>query len=193
MLMLWWRWPVRRTRIIALLAGVVIAGTAWFALSQTPYLAEKFKTTDRSSSLVRTQIWRTSWEMIKERPWFGVGPNAYESIYRQTIPELYWPPLEWLVSQPHNLYLALWLETGPLGLISFLALVILWMRRLWRRVLARDAIAIASLSAMAAILAHGFVDTPYFKNDLSLLFALVLLMPLLEIEGYKQTNPRSAG
>ena len=181
-LMLWWRWPGRRTRMVALLAGIVVAGIGLLALSRTPYLAEKFKTTDRSSSLVRTQIWRTSWEMIKERSWFGVGPNAYEPIYRQTIPRLYWSPLEWLVSQPHNLYLALWLETGLLGLISFFVLVMLWTRRLWRRVLARDAVAIACLSAMAAILAHGFVDTPLFKNDLALLLVFVLLLPLLEIE-----------
>lgn len=179
---LWWRWPNRRAKGLAMIIAAVAILLGIFVLSKTPYLAEKFTSSDRSSALVRTQIWRTSVEMIKDRPFFGVGPNAFEPIYRATIPKLYWPPLEWLVSQPHQLYLALWLETGLLGLIVFFGLMTLWIKRVWRMARTGDEIAVTALAAMLAILAHGLVDTPYFKNDLALIFVLVFILPFLATE-----------
>lgn len=181
-LFLLWRWPNTKIRLSALgiLTGAAIIGI--IILSQTPYLAEKFNTTDRSSSLVRTQIWRTSWETIKDHPVVGIGPNAFEPVYRATIPKLYFPPLEWLVSQPHQLYLALWLETGLLGLLVFVAFIVMWLKQLWSRVRNNDAIAIISVAAMLAILAHGFVDTPLFKNDLMMIFVFIAVLPFLNNE-----------
>jgi len=177
-----WRWPNKKTRLMVFGAGVVAATLGLFILAQTPYLAEKFNTTDRSSSLVRTQIWRTSWQMIIEHPFVGIGPNAFESVYRATIPKLYFPPLEWLVSQPHQLYLALWLETGLLGLVTFLVFIAWWMKSLWTRIKQADGLAISAVAAMLAILVHGLVDTPYFKNDLSVLFVLIATLPLLKLK-----------
>ena len=183
---LWWRWPNRRAKGAALMIGAVVLFVGLFLLAKTPYLAEKFTASDRSSSLVRSQIWRTSVEMIKEHPLVGIGPNAYEPVYRATIPKLYYPPLEWLVSQPHQLYLALWLETGLLGLLSFLFLMVVWIKRLWPSVRAGNGLVISALASMLAILVHGFVDTPYFKNDLSVLLVFVLIIPLLVID--QKTN-----
>lgn len=171
------RWPDQRQRRRAMfiLGAAAVIGLA--VLTRTPYLAEKFNTTDRSSSLVRTQIWRTSVEMIKDHPVFGVGPNAYEPVYRKTIPELYWPPLEWLVAQPHNLWLALWLETGVLGLVVFLAFLVMWSRSLWPRWRRGEAAGIVAIASMSTLIIHGFVDTPIFKNDLALMFVFVTFIP----------------
>ncbi len=178
---LWWRWPSRRQRGMALMIAGAVFLFGVGVLSKTSYLAEKVTASDRSSSLVRTQIWRTSVEMIKDRPWFGVGPNAYENIYRETIPKLYWPPLEWLVSQPHQLFLALWLETGLLGLIIFMVFIVSWVIVLWKKTASGNIIATIAVAAMLAILAHGFVDTPLFKNDLMILFVVMAILPFLNI------------
>ncbi len=177
----WWRWPNRRTKGFVMMIAVVVVVLGIFGLTKTPYLAEKINTSDRSSSLVRTQIWRTSWQMIIEHPVLGIGPNAFEPVYRATIPKLYFPPLEWLVSQPHQLYLALWLETGLLGLVTFLVFIVWWMKSLWTRIKKADGLAISAVAAMLAILVHGFVDTPYFKNDLALIYVFIFLLPLLAI------------
>ncbi len=178
----WWRWPNTKVKLTVLLAGVIVAALGVLVLSRTSYLSEKFKTTDRSSSLVRSQIWRTSIEMIKDHPLFGVGPNAYEKVYRATIPKLYFPPLEWLVSQPHQLYLALWLETGLLGLLTFLMFIVLWFKALWKRVQSGDGITITAVAVMLAVLAHGFVDTPLFKNDLVMIFIFLMVLPWLRAD-----------
>lgn len=180
---LWWWVPRRALRRSLAIVGVAVAVAGTLVLTQTRYFAEHFRTTDRSSGLVRYQIWRTSWQMIRDHPIFGIGPNNFEPVYRQTVPPLFWPPLEWLVAQPHNLFLALWLETGALGLIAFLGLVGTWLGRLWFSLKHRQgwmrAVALGSLAAMIALLVHGLFDTPYFKNDLALEFVLILLWPWL--------------
>jgi O-antigen ligase len=124
--------------------------------------------------------------LIQQHPITGIGPNTFEPQYRLEVPKHYWPPLEWLVAQPHNLYLALWLETGFLGAISFLALVVWWIRAVWRRSqtlpdIERD-VCRASVVALVAILIHGLFDTPYFKNDLAMEFIFLLVLPWLRIQ-----------
>lgn len=181
-LFLWWKWPAKRLKWYVLIGMALVAIVGILFLSQTRYFSEKFKNTDRSSSLVRSQIWRTSVEMIREHPLVGIGPNAYEKVYRQTVPKLYYPPLEWLVSQPHQLYLALWLETGLLGLVVFLVFTAFWFHKLWSRIRTGEPLASIASAAMITMLVHGFVDTPVFKNDLMLMFVFVVLVPFLRSE-----------
>lgn len=182
LLILWLNWPNRRQRGVAMMLAGVVLLLGIGLLTKTPYLAEKITASDRSSSLVRSQIWRTSVEMIRHYPLAGIGPNAYENIYRETIPHLYFPPLEWLVSQPHQLYLALWLETGLLGLLTFFVFIVYWFRSAWMKITSRDAYSIISAAALTTILVHGFVDTPLFKNDLMVIFVVIVILPFLRQE-----------
>ncbi len=164
-------------------ATVALAIVGAAIIPSTPYFREHFNSTNRSSALVRSQIWVTSWALIKQHPIVGIGPNTFEANYRAEIPKHYFPPLEWLVAQPHNLYLALWLETGLLGLVTLIGFLIWWMRATWQRIKlasAEDrAIGLACLAAVIAILVHGIFDTPYFKNDLAIEWALLIVLPWL--------------
>lgn len=173
------------------LAGLIVV----VALSGTNNFAEHFRNTDRSSSLVRGQIWRTSVLIIREHPWIGVGPNNFEAAYRAAVPRLFFPPLEWLVAKAHNLYLNLWAETGLLGLLGFLGLLAAYAAGL-RPVLVRHPehrpVAVASLAVLAAVLVHGLVDTPYFKNDLALELVFVFLLPWIGI-GVAAPRTRAPG
>ncbi|MBU1180368.1 hypothetical protein KJ885_05475, partial [Patescibacteria group bacterium] len=38
---------------------------------------------------------------------------------------------------------------------------------------------ITAICAMSALLIHGLVDVPYFKNDLSILFWIIFSMPFI--------------
>jgi O-antigen ligase len=178
----WIYLPSGKLKRMLLTAGVVGGIIVVALLSQTKNFSQHFDFSGRSSGSVRQQIWVTSWHLIQQKPWFGVGPNNFEIAYREELPKHYFPPLEWLVAQPHNLYLALWLETGLLGLLTFLALFIYHCVRFQRELLPNPAhrtIAIASLAAMIAVMVHGFVDTPYFKNDLAILFLTLAVIPWL--------------
>lgn len=168
--------PQRRVGFI-LVALVALAVVASLGRTEKFHLLGKFG--ERSPSSVRVQIWRTSTELIRQHPLLGVGPNAFEAPYREAVPKLYWPPLEWLVAQPHSLYFALLTETGVLGFAAFVWLLVGWWRAALTpiRSLAARPWALAALLSLLAILVHGFVDTPLFKNDLSALFAFLLALP----------------
>lgn len=161
-----WQLPRRWFARVLLALGVVVAlGVA--ALFPTEKFQRLNNVTTRSSVSVRLEIWRASWLMFREHPIVGVGPNAFERAYRETIPRIVFPPLEWLVAQPHNLTLAVATQTGSLGVVTFGWLLWAFFRQTRAR---RDVVGATLGAAMVALLVHGLVDTPYFKNDLALVF-----------------------
>ena len=169
---------VWRRRVLYGAIIVAVAGVAF--LTTTKNFHQHFDA-GRSSGEVRKQIWVTSWALIAKHPIFGIGPNAFQVAYQTELPKHYFPPLEWLVAQPHNLYLALWLETGLLGLLAALASFVYFfaqMKKLIRDPAHRPYV-VAALAAIAAILVHGAVDTPILKNDLMLITVALLSLPWL--------------
>ncbi len=154
--------------------GIVFLVLAAFILLQisTPKFAELFNISGRTSFAARIEIWRASGLMIKENPILGAGLGTFEQIYAQYIPKVAWPPQEWAVPQPHNIFLAFWLNMGILGLIAFIWIVIEFFTLKVDYVL--SAMRYALIAAMIFILAHGLVDTPYWKNDLSCLFWIIV-------------------
>ncbi|EKD90507.1 MAG: O-antigen polymerase family [uncultured bacterium] len=124
---------------------------------------------------IRYLIWKSTIEMLKDSPLFGAGldgfKSAYEQIYKPSIfPEQF--------QYPHNLILTFWVETGILGLIAFLLLIykvyFLLMKNIFKT---KDPyLGIALIAIMTYWMIHGLVDVPYFKNDLSLEFWVVLAL-----------------
>ncbi len=181
-IVLWWKLPTGRLKKNLLMTGAIVGVLGVLVLTQTKNFNQHFNFSDRSSGSVRQQIWVTSWALVKKNPIVGIGPNNFEAAYRTELPHHYFPPLEWLVAQPHNLALALWLETGLLGLLAFTGLFLYHLVIVWRKFLPEPqerAVAIASLAALIAIIVHGLFDTPYFKNDLAPLFLLIAILPWL--------------
>lgn len=126
-----------------------------------------------SSSNVRWQIWQTSFEMIGQHPVLGVGLGNYQTAFgeltkdRVNFPEFITPE----AMSPHNIFLMFYLTTGLLGLFGFIWLLIIFYRIGFKNILQKESAIL--LAAMSAILISGLVDTPYFKNDLSLLFWII--------------------
>lgn len=167
-----------RARSLAGLA--IVAAVLLVSLLPTRQFQEKLNFTTRSSSLVRTQIWRTAIEVGREHPFLGIGPGTFEQAYRETVPKLYFPPLEWLVAKPHNLYLNVWVEVGVLGLIGTLGFFVAFLKRIFSK---RTPAVRARVygAAIIAVLAHGLVDTPVFKNDLAVLTVLLIALGLVAV------------
>ena len=170
-----------RRRIFLIFIGLlVIAG---LVVTRQAKFQKIISGDPRSSITTRQEIWQTSLLLIKERPVSGWGLGNFQESYRSHTKYITKTPLEWFVVKAHNLYLNLWVEVGMLGLLTFLYFVAkyLWNlipvlksnifnRRLW---------ASALVSIIIATLTHGLVDTPYFKNDLSIVFFLVIGAGLL--------------
>ncbi|MFA5050776.1 MAG: O-antigen ligase family protein [Patescibacteria group bacterium] len=145
------------------------------------------------SGQLRVNIWQGAISLIKTNPILGVGLDGYQNLIPQYQARFYDPITHQLISvethpYPHNLFLALWCELGLAGLIIFLIIIFQFFkfgfRELFRNLKFKirnsdsgknnPILILALLSSMITILVHGAVDTPYFKNDLSILFWLII-------------------
>jgi O-antigen ligase len=71
-----------------------------------------------SSGWERIQLWKGTWNMIKEHPVLGFGINTYSKYF-----PLYKPPDYPDIRYAHNSYLQMWSEIGLVGLGVFLCLI----------------------------------------------------------------------
>jgi len=137
---------------------------------------------DRSESAKgRNQIWAASRILLNEHPILGIGLRQFDRYYQGTILRVTQLPVEKSVPEPHNLFLALWLNLGLLGVGLFLWLYGLLILKLPTHPTWEVA---ALIAAAIAIIAHGIVDSPYFNNDLAVLFWIVwtLVLPILKAQ-----------
>jgi putative inorganic carbon (hco3(-)) transporter len=159
-----WRWW--------LLGAGAIAGLALLASGHAARLFEAIKGDTLSG---RIEMWGAALQLLRRRPIFGAGLTGYPDLIRQ-----YWrhyDPL-WAL-HPHNIALNFWAETGLLGLLSFAAIVGVAGVLAWRGWRGADPawwrpLHLGVLLALVAVVVHGLLDVPYFKNDLSLEFWALL-------------------
>jgi O-antigen ligase len=137
----------------------------------------------------RWRIWKVSAIMLARNPITGTGLATFEPAYQETLHRLLekkklpWSPaeIEWVVRDPHQLFLSLWLNFGILGLAGFVWLSLLALRNLWlvRGKERKDAWRrweMAAGLALLTLLGHGLVDAPFAKNDFALLFWVFWLL-----------------
>jgi len=153
---------------------------------------------------IRRQLWSETWQMLNSGYFItGAGlanyqnaikPFHHSGIYvRNDDPEFdkwvaisleyqqqVWQPLE-IYLYPHNIFLNFWTELGLAGMLLFVWLVIKFFVISAQTLNstnhdARRWLSIALIGAMTLIIIHGLVDAPYFKNDLAIIFWLLLGM-----------------
>lgn len=160
-----------------LLAGLaVIAALVVIAVPDVPHRALLLlRSGDGNTSGDRLRLWSMTLTLLSHSPIFGTGLAGFEP----TMVPLWKGDASWIL-YPHDIALDMWVETGLFGLLAFAWLFgaaaavssIGWRRAApgWR------AIHLGVLVALVAVLVHGAIDNPYFKNDLSVEFwALVAL------------------
>lgn len=122
------------------------------------------------STDVRLVMWEGTFRLIKDRPLFGAGLAGFPLLYPQYKEASHTE----FFPNPDNLILTLWVELGLLGMLAFFAVLIQFIRRILPalRMPADPSrpLAVALLAMLVAFFVHGFLDTPYFKNDLAMLF-----------------------
>lgn len=173
-------WDRRRG---AILVGVMLVGLlALLPLSRfVPRLQGVFDFS-RSSSFVRTQLWTSTLNLLRERPLTGAGLDQFLYLYRSRyiLPEAYEEPN---LSHPHNIVLDFWTRLGILGLPILAGLQFAFWRggwRAWRALRGSDrllaALAAGAMGSMADVLAHGMVDNSFFVVDLAYVFCFTLAL-----------------
>lgn len=163
-----WRWVA-----LALLAVGAVALLPLFGTERFSGLFDM----QRGTSFFRLQLWQGAWNMIRDHPWLGVGPDNFLYAYRTR----YVLPTAWQeinLSHPHNLVLDFWSRLGIFGLAAgvwlFVAAFVAGWRALRRAVGDERALLLGLLASLVATLAHGLIDNSVFLVDLMLLFMLTL-------------------
>ena len=74
----------------------------------------------------RVVFYKTALELVKEKPVFGFGTSGFKSAYLAHLEQDH--PSWAETSDPHNQYLFVWVENGLIGLLIFLAYIVIGMR-----------------------------------------------------------------
>ena len=128
-----------------------------------------------SSNNFRMNVWAAVFEMIGDRPLIGIGPgnDAFNAIY-----PLYQRP-RFTALSAYSIFLEIIVETGFIGLSAFLWLLIVTYQHGYKTLnYLRESGSkqgfwlIAALAAMAGMLAHGVVDTVWYRPQISSLWWL---------------------
>jgi O-antigen ligase len=161
----------------ALIAG--LSAVVLFAPTQKWKLFTEFQ--QRSSNSVRLQVYRISSQFLEESPWLGIGFGQFQPLYNLKAPEiLSHAPYEWVMLHPHNTFLAVWLNLGVIGLTMFLGLLFYCFRKVLLNHSYEDKFfRLLGISMLLVMLFHGVFDTYLFKNDLAMLFWLVVALCVL--------------
>ena len=143
------------------------------------------------ASYERIKLYKGSFEIIKQSPILGTGlygfRNAYEELRGSNADEI--------LNYPHNFFLNFWIETGILGLVAIMAMLI-WTFQFGKKLYLQNReiqpLVLAVFAGLIVILVHGQVDAPFFKNDLAILFWfwLALLPTISMYEAGSRVNSR---
>lgn len=206
----------KKTRWVTLLILIIISAGV-MAIPKTRDFAVKKITLRDLSGEIRKQQWRETREMLNEgRIISGAGLDNYQASvkpfhqegiffnhddnerFRLDIvfggPEKqakYWQPVE-IYMYPHNILLNFWTELGLAGMILFLLIVAKFFIigfKVKGQMSKVKGLALGLMSAMVVILVHGIVDVPYFKNDLAVMFwVLLALMGVLRLNYFNEKD-----
>ncbi len=166
-----------------LLIGGILLLIILFSLEQGSHKWEDLLLQNGRSSLdSRVMIWRSGAMILRDHWFLGIGVGNFQQEYL-TYQKYFTPYLEWAVPQPHNLVLAVWLQTGLIGLAGFIILVGRLIGRLYKSTKTGTWTEGGLLLGLwLSFLFYGFIDTPYFRNDLAFLFWLHVLLTCWYVE-----------
>jgi O-antigen ligase len=165
----------KKWRSLVLVGFIGLISVLFLSQLGSDKLIQFFELSERSSSSVRLQVYEISISLLGQNPIFGLGLGQFEWFYQTNAVNILGDaPFEWVMLHPHNIFLAMWLNLGLLGLTAFV-----WMCTkafAWLMEKDKKGRRVAAFM-LVTMLAHGLFDTPYFKNDLA--FQFWLLMAIL--------------
>jgi O-antigen ligase len=183
---------------------ILVSLVILLSLLSLVFFSPKFQdifTSNRSSLQSRLMIWQSALHILKDHWVLGIGPGNFQEHYLAY--QKYFPPyLEWAVPQPHNIFLAFWLQSGILGIVGFV-IILVWFYEKGITLRLRSGqegnkknasqiyVRLILISIMTYTLVHGLIDTTYWKNDLSALFWVIIsLMIIYNGQNISQPSPR---
>ncbi|WP_427159756.1 IctB family putative bicarbonate transporter [Aliinostoc sp. HNIBRCY26] len=185
-LLVYW-WSVQMPPFWRTWSLVILFGSLFFLLLVAVVFVEPvrlrvfsiFADRQDSSNNFRRNVWDAVFEMIGDRPIIGIGPghNSFNKIY-----PLYQRP-RYSALSAYSIFLEVAVETGFVGLACFLWLIIvtfntalLQLRRLRQSNNLEGFWLIGAFATLLGMLAHGTVDTIWFRPEVNTLWWLMVAL-----------------
>ena len=153
----------KKPTIAFLIIGIIFL----FSLPSLSSIKDEVLLTDRSGS-IRISMWHETISLLKDHPIKGAGMHSYSSAITPYHTRVNGEGIE-IFHHPHNIFFTIWVNTGLVGLIGFIG-ILLWFYKTAYRL--HDTYSLFLLCSMTILLVHGLVDSPVIKNDLALVFWL---------------------
>jgi len=115
-------WLKSHKKVILIACFLLVTLCGWLVIS---YGLKYKRLPGGTGMLVRWQYWQASAKMYADHLFTGVGPGNFKHFYS------HYKPAEALesVADPHNFLLSILTQFGPIGLVGFLAMILI---PLWR-------------------------------------------------------------
>ncbi|MFH1233578.1 MAG: O-antigen ligase family protein [Patescibacteria group bacterium] len=208
----------KKARLATFLLVIIFSSSIYVYLPAKNYLIDKITLNDLSGQ-IRQQQWHETWQMLKDgRTISGAGLANYQKaiqpyhqagiffnkdndsdFHRKTVfnvayRKTHWQPTE-IYLYPHNILLNFWSELGLAGLLLFAWIIgkyfFISITNYKLQITNYKYLNLGLISAMIVVVVHGLVDVPYFKNDLAIIFwLLVAMMSLINLKCKNQNACR---
>jgi len=168
----------------------VFSGTWLIVNIYSMFFVMKYLADNVGSDSIRAEIYRYSTVDLLPHNWlFGLGlGNFQKAIGHISLTDFPFQQfgLPYAV-HPHNLLLAMCLNLGILGLISFIFIVV----KILQSAFSTDHYFRGPIvAAIFAVIIQGVFDTTYFKNDLSAMFWLIFVTAILITDKTRSAQKR---
>lgn len=147
----------------ALLAGLVALGVlGWSRISE--FMFPSIATSAGISLELRLELWMRALYMIRDFPLTGVGLGMFDQVIDLFYP-LFLTSLDVDMFHAHNIFLSQAVDTGLLGLVAYLAMILVLLVMAWQSsTMSRQKewwpLAMGLLGAIVAYVGHGIFDSP---------------------------------
>lgn len=135
-----------------------------------------------TATSARILLWKSGWKLIEEHPLTGIGAGGY----KENFDRLDLPNTIDTHTSPHNVLIHMWIESGLLGAVSFVFLMIftcfVWLTD------RKNNVKLSLVLFILVFFIHGLFDIAYFRNDLSLIFWLITAAFLQTPGGIRTTS-----
>lgn len=180
-------------KYLAIIGAISITALA-YQFNYLDKIWEKLTLQDFSGE-IRQHIYMESSEMLKDNFLFGAGLAGYKNkldayhldvlIMEREDGSLFEQPVE-IYLYPHNIILNFWAELGFFAMTSFLFIIFYYaIKNYYHFLKDKNLLALFLSASLITILIHGLFDVPYFKNDLAILFWVVIAASVI-IDNTKQ-------
>ena len=168
-----------KTRIPTFILSVAVMSCILF-MPRLAHIKQEVLAQDRSGQL-RVDMWAEATQYLSEHPIVGTGLASYKTaIYPYRVDK-------WIevFHHPHNIFLTIWVNTGLIGLVGFVWILVWFFRVGFSQIIQQKNISffiLCLLGTIITVVTTGLVDSPYIKNDLSIFFwVLVALMVCMSL------------